>query len=284
MEQSPLLPSTPLEPDDEQIEAILNIVARHTGQQFLDSYKHTCLKRKVIARLRRLDCPDIYSYMQVLNEDQHESERLISSIFIHVSRFFRNPGMFDLLQTSILPKLIKSKSDGRLRCWSIGCSAGEEPYSLAIILLESFPDLVEQQRFDILATDSDSKTLALAEKGIYNQDALCEVSDTRLQRFFVRQNNLYELKSDVRGLVNFKLMDLQQFERYPQSDLILCRNILIYFNRETQEKILHLLADILSFNGILVLGKSESLPSALRCKYLTVDPVERIYRCRRGGN
>lgn len=268
---------------NEQFAMILGLLELKARQPLITAYKESCIRRRIAARIRRSGCRDVEQYIQLLQADAAEAERLNNSLMIHVSQFFRNPSLFDALQQNILPGLVRKadqRGDRVVRLWSHGCSAGEEPYSLAMLLLESFTEELRQGRFEILATDVDSRTLAAARQGLYNEASLRELSLARRERFFSHNGAGWQLNPAVLQLVSFRQMDLQQVNQYGAADLVLCRNTLIYFYRTVQLKILHGLANILPQDGILVLGKSESLPAALRDRFETVDPEERIY-CRR---
>lgn len=265
----------------DQLEAILVLLAQQTGLPLFDAYKESCVKRRVAARIRRSGCLGVEQYLRYLQEDVGERQLLLTSLSIHVSQFFRNPTLFETLQAVVLPALMQRTADRPLRIWSIGCSAGEEPYSLAILLVESYGEQVACEQFDVLATDIDRRTLAQAEQALYAAEpTLRVVSAARRERFFTEQDGSFKLCPAVQQLVRFRQMDLQRVADYPQADLVLCRNTLIYFNRQAQGKILQTLADILPQDGILVLGKSESMPAPLRARFATLDPTERIYSRR----
>lgn len=272
-------PSDPFEPDHEQLAAIVRIVSRAAGMPLIDTYKPSCLQRRIAARVRRSGCRDAAQYLHLLADDPAEPPRLCAALMVHVSQFFRNPSLFMVLQQQVLPGLFHQFGGLRreVRLVSLGCSAGEEPYSLAILLLESFTDLVRQQRVGILAVDTDSRSLAAATQGLFPAAALREVSAERLSRFFVPAGRDYRVIDEVRRMVRFVPMDLQQLDNTLQAELIMCRNTLIYFNRPAQEKNLRVMADILPQGGILVLGKSETMPSGLRGRFATLDLTERIY-------
>jgi chemotaxis protein methyltransferase CheR len=268
------------EMNDQQMSLILDLLANQSGLPPIDAYKESCVKRRIAARIRRSGCPDIAHYIERLSNNPAEGVALAASLMIHVSQFFRNPTMFEALGTRLKPLFEEQPTDRVVRCWSMGCSAGEEPYSLAMMLLESYPETVKMNQVEVLATDIDGRTLSLAEAGLYDELALREVSPERRDCFFTWDGKSFRLSTAVLRLVKFRQMDLQQIDAYPLADVVLCRNTLIYFNRSAQEKILHGLADILPQDGILVLGKSESMPGPLRCRFATLDPIERMY-CRR---
>jgi chemotaxis protein methyltransferase CheR len=265
---------------DQQLAAILGLLADQSGQSLIESYKASCVKRRILSRIRRSGCQSPEQYLERLAADPDEGARLLGSLSIHVSQFFRNQSLFDALQTKLLPQLVQRSAGQLVRLWSVGCSAGQEPYSLAMLLSESFDSDKNSGRFEILATDIDNRMLTLASAGCYEEQALQGISAERRERFFIPSGQGFRLCPQLRGLVSFRQMDLLQFAQYQPADLILCRNTLIYFNRPAQEKILHTFADILPQDGILVLGKSESMPNQLRSRFATLDPVERIYSRR----
>jgi len=265
---------------DQQLAAILGLLADQSGQSLIESYKASCVKRRILSRIRRSGCQSPEQYLERLAADPDEGTRLLGSLSIHVSQFFRNQSLFDALQTKLLPQLVQRSAGQLVRLWSVGCSAGQEPYSLAMLLSESFDSDKNSGRFEILATDIDNRMLTLASAGCYEEQALQGISAERRERFFIPSGQGFRLCPQLRGLVSFRQMDLLQFAQYQPADLILCRNTLIYFNRPAQEKILHTFADILPQDGILVLGKSESMPNQLRSRFATLDPVERIYSRR----
>jgi chemotaxis protein methyltransferase CheR len=265
----------------DQLEVILVLLAQQTGLPLFDAYKESCVKRRIAARIRRSGCLDVEQYLCYLQQDAGERQRLLNSLSIHVSQFFRNPTLFETLQAVVLPALVQRTAERPLRIWSVGCSAGEEPYSLAILLVESFGEQAAGEQFEILATDIDRRTLVQAEQALYDAEpALRAVSVARRERFFTEQDGCFKLCPAVQQLVRFRQMDLQLVADYPRADLVVCRNTLIYFNRPTQEKILQTFADILPQDGILVLGKSESMPAPLRARFATLDATERIYSRR----
>jgi len=272
------MPNELNELSDQQLSLIIEQLANQTELACIEAYKACCVKRRIAARIRRSGCQCFEQYLDRLVHDPAEGQLLAGSLSIHVSQFFRNSSMFETLQILLLPELLKAGEGRRLRFWSIGCSAGQEPYSLAMLLVEVYGRQAVPEQFEIEATDIDSRVLALAEAGCYAETGLRGISPERRERFFCEVDQGFLLRPEVRCLVHFGRMDLHRIEQYQPSDLVLCRNTLIYFNRPAQEKILHGIADILPPGGILVLGKSESMPTPLRSRFATFDPVERIYR------
>lgn len=246
----------------------------------MSSYKESCIKRRIALRIRACGESDADGYLAQLASNPAEADRLIRILTIHVSHFYRNPGMFELLRREILPALFRMRGDaGVLKIWSLGCARGEEPYSLALLLNSSFPEQF-QKRVRLLATDIDQQILALASEGVFDQAALKELTPEQVESGFEFSAGHYRVRQHLLQAVEFRQMDITQTAEYPATDLVLCRNTLIYFNRLAQEKILHGLADILSDDGILVLGKSETLVGSARRRFSVVCPEERVYRKR----
>ena len=169
-----------------------------------------------------------------------------------------------------------------MRIWSVGCAGGEEPYSLALIMRERFATALALGQVSIRATDVDATTLETARDASYRPDRLAEVAPELLARWFIPEGEeRFRLSQEIRDLVSFDqsdLNDLNDPKASEECDLILCRNVLIYFERGKQEEILNGFADTLKSGGTLVLGKSETLFGSARKRFRTVCPVERIYR------
>jgi chemotaxis methyl-accepting protein methylase len=214
---------------------------------------------------------------------------LIDSIAINVSCFFRNPVLFELLGQRVLPEIIDRKLRGgrrEIRVWSAGCASGEEAYSLAILLCEALgPDGADWQCL-LFATDVDRRVLTVAEEGVYSREKLADCKLGLVDRYFTRRGERYQLDPEVRSLVRLSWDDLTSPTRVspPQSifgsfDLVACRNVLIYFSPEAQQRIQERLVRSLAPGGYLVLGEAEHLAEGLRPKCPAVDERNRIYRC-----
>ena len=165
-----------------------------------------------------------------------------------------------------------------LTIWSVGCAGGEEPYSVALILKEAFALAMTHTRVSILATDVDREVIRSAQSGVYREERLLEVPVETRARWFTQEGGTYRLAQEMRDMVTFSQSDLFHFDPAPDCDLILCRNVLIYLERNHQEKILRLFAESLRPGGVLVLGKAETLVGECRRRFQTICPVERIYR------
>ena len=247
----------------------------------LDIYKDKCIKRRIAIRVRATHCASAEAYCDYLLHHEEELDRLLKVLTIHVSQFFRNPATFEKLRNDVIPYLFSlCHAEGRpeLRCWSVGCAGGEEPYSLALLFAESFAREMSRTPVRILATDVDDNVLSQARRGEFGEDRLGEVPSAMKQRWFSESAGKYVLAPEISAMVEFRQADLCNPDTFDTSDLILCRNVLIYFERPQQEKIISRFAEVLRPGGVLVLGKSETLFGDCRRRFRTVCPVERIYK------
>lgn len=264
----------------EDLELIRKLLAERTGF-LLDGYKDKCIKRRINIRIRATHSDSATAYYRLLERDGRELALLHKVLTIHVSHFFRNPSMFRKLQEEILPALFTRATEAGkagFTVWSVGCSSGEEPYSVALLLKEHFVARTEHNLVRIIASDINQEILDIARRGVYGTEKLVEVEQGLLNRYFKPIHGKYELSPEIRGMVTFSRGDLFNSRDFPACDLIFCRNVLIYFERSRQEQILEGFAASLAGRGFLVLGKSETLVGDARKKFQTVCPVERIYR------
>ncbi len=248
------------------------------GQDFdLEGYKDLCIKRRIAARIRAVGLADPEPYILLLQDSVPEQVQLLEALTIHVSQFFRNPSTFTLLEKRILPELLQQarQSNSKLRIWSAGCAGGEEAYSIALLC----QDLLQaDDLLSIVATDISSDIIRQAKKGVFAKSRLAEVSAALLERYFVASNNSYQLSEEILNRVRFLRHDILSEQTRFRVDLLLCRNLLIYFSRSQQERILRFLAASLLPGGYLVLGRAETLVPAVRELFKCVDPAERIYQ------
>jgi chemotaxis protein methyltransferase CheR len=265
---------------DDELTEIGTILSMWRGIN-MSAYKDKCMKRRVAIRMRSTRCHDAAEYCNMLRQSPQELDLLQKALTIHVSQFFRNPSMFEKLREEVLPGIFSSgekNGSGKLRFWCLGCAGGEEPFSLAILLKEDFSKEMRRVRTVIHGTDIDAETIRTAQQGEYVEERIKEVPTGLKDRYFRPSGTGFRLVPEIREMVTFMQGDITRTKEYLTSDLVICRNTLIYFARPDQEKILHGIADILPAGGILVLGKSETLVGDVRQRYEAVCPVERIYR------
>jgi chemotaxis protein methyltransferase CheR len=262
---------------DAQFTALLDLL-RTLCQFDLEQYKDRCIRRRIAKRLRVCEEPDFASYLKRLKTDRDELETLLATISIHVSQFFRDPSTFRRLEQNILPDLCRrarAAGKNQLFFWSAGCATGEEPYSLAMLVDDmSTPDL----DIRIMATDVSNPVLETARAGIFNSARLKEVPPEVKEKYFRTVDGRYHLIEGIREKVEFLRHNIITASNYPAADLILCRNVLIYFTRAEQDRILSRFAEILPEHGVLILGRSESITVNSRGYFHAEFPLERIYR------
>jgi chemotaxis protein methyltransferase CheR len=221
------------------------------------------------------------AYLDVLRYDPAELDALLTTLTINLSYFFRDKAVFDALRYAVLSPLVAGRSRTGQECltiWSAGCASGEEPYSLAMILKDLLGPTLGRWNVQIHATDVEATALAHARQGIYKASSFQDLQAGFVDQYFARCENSYILQPAIRGLVSFHQHDLTTPPPLAHYDLILCRNVLIYFAREHQERIVRHLLTHLRPGGYLVLGMMEMLPLALISRLDTVDGRLRIYR------
>ena len=247
-------------------------------QQFnLDGYKDLCIKRRIATQIRSVGCNDPNDYIAILQNNSEEQKRLLAALSIHVSQFFRNQTTFAVLEHKILPALIKTAKQQQRQTfiWSVGCANGEEPYSIALLWHQ-----LQRQKdsLALTATDLSPNALERAQAGIYAKNRISNVPPKMLNKYFKPTDKSYQLDAKIRSQVQFVRHDILVDQPYAQADLILCRNLLIYFSREQQRQVLEVLATALIPGGYLVLGRAESLAPTCRTLFSCIDPAERIYQ------
>jgi chemotaxis protein methyltransferase CheR len=245
------------------------------------SYKERCLRRRIAVRMRAKGVHTYEDYARVLDGDALEYERLLDTLTINVTRLFRNREVFTALATRVIPELWASPVP-RLRIWSAGCSSGEEPYSLAALVHQHATALGATSRLarvDILGTDVHGPSLEAAAEGAYPAAAFDEMPPALRAAYFTDGAPPYRVSRELRRLVRFETNDLLR-DRAPGSGfaLIACRNVLIYFDRASQERLFDHFHAALAPSGFLVLGMVETLFGDARRRFETVDARTRIFR------
>ncbi|MEO8194159.1 MAG: protein-glutamate O-methyltransferase CheR [Gemmatimonadales bacterium] len=245
------------------------------------SYKDTCLRRRISVRMRARGASTFADYAGILDADGAEYVRLVETLTINVSKFFRNPETFACIATRVLPELWASKSP-LIRVWSAGCATGEEPYSLAVLCREyalASGDMSRLDRLRIIGSDVDRDAVSFASRGRYPAAAFAEMAPAVRERYFPLEHGLQTVAPEIRNLVAFERRDLLEGAGPGgRLHLIVCRNVVIYFRRETQERLFERFRDLLLPGGFLVLGKVETLLGKPREMFAPVSPRERIFR------
>lgn len=248
---------------EEDFQALRVLVKSLTGIH-LSEQKRELVYGRLTRRLRALQLRSFAEYRDRLKSDGQEVAELCNAITTNLTSFFREPHHFNYLRDQVLAPLASGRRNGRrLRIWSAGCSSGEEPYSIAMTVLETLPD---PGRWDvrILATDLDSEVLQRAQRGVYPAERMGNLTPQRLQRFFTQRQEaggLYrQIVPEVAALVTFKQLNLiHALPMRGPLDVIFCRNVVIYFDKETQRELFSRIARLQRPGDLLFLGHSESL-------------------------
>lgn len=244
-------------------------------------------EKKIDERIHHLELGSIVNYLVFLENNPGEVDLLINDLVVKFSLFFRHPLVFEYLRHDIFPRLLAEKKEHReLRIWCAGCSSGEEPYSIAIILNELMKQETQPFVSFIFATDVSQPVITAAQKGIYSAESVENVRFGYLNRYFEKMNaGHYLLNNTIRKMVHFSIDDLTSSDHSaPQEsifagfDLILCRNVMIYYDKEIQNRIVNKLYNALDTGGHLILGSCEYLPKDVEAKLIPVHHKSRIYR------
>lgn len=263
--------------EDHAFEALLDQLKRSRGFDFT-GYKRSTLVRRVGKRMGEVGVHDYVAYQDYLEVHPDEFARLFNTILINVTAFLRDPAAWEYLAAEILPALLEAKrSDEPIRAWSAGCSSGEEAYTLAMLLAEALGEAALQDRVKIYGTDVDEEALAVARRAVYGADDLEAVPEVLRGKYFTRQDARYAFRPELRRSVIFGRHDLVQDAPISRIDLLVCRNVLMYLNADTQSRVLSRLHFALAPGGFLFLGRAEMLLSHADL-FAPVNLRQRIFR------
>ncbi|MCA1816960.1 MAG: PAS domain-containing protein, partial [Acidobacteria bacterium] len=255
------LPSSDAPPhdfDEEALRELLALLRARTRHDFTN-YKRTTLLRRIERRLQVTECEDIRAYLAHIRTHPEELQGLLRDLLISVTNFFRDPEAWRRLQSEVMPKLFEGRgASDQIRVWVPGCATGEEAYSVAMLLSERADTLTAPPALQVFATDIDEDALANGRAGLYPHTIAADVSPERLKRFFVTEGNYYRVRRELRETVLFAPHNILRDPPFSKLSLISCRNLLIYINRNMQERILEIFHFALKSEGYLFLGTSES--------------------------
>ena len=249
---------------ESMFDQIRQLVKRHTGIVLSDG-KQDMVYGRLTRRLRALELADFDSYMKIIErEDEQELIHLVNAITTNLTSFFREGHHFEYLKSTIFPHLLEQNADSRkIRIWSAGCSTGEEPYSLAMTVRDFFADY-DGWDVRIVATDLDSNVVEKAKAGIYDiarvEGVSSEYKKSWMQRGKGAKSDLVKMKPALQSLITFKQLNL--LHGWPIKgpiDIIFCRNVVIYFDKDTQRELFSRYADVLNEDGYLFIGHSENM-------------------------
>jgi two-component system, chemotaxis family, CheB/CheR fusion protein len=249
------------EKDQSELEKIIVLLRAQTSHDF-SLYKKSTLYRRIELRMGLHQLARIKDYVRYLRENPQESDLLFKDLLIGVTSFFRDHVIWAELKAETIPSLLKARPNGgELRFWTPGCSTGEEAYSLAMVFKEVMDKVnpAKNVSLQIFATDLDKEAIDQARRGVYPANIVADVSEERLRRFFVEDEQGYRISKDIREMVIFATQNLVMNPPFTKIDLLSCRNLLIYLELDLQKKLLPLFHYSLNPGGILMLGSAESI-------------------------
>lgn len=264
------------------LQKIIGLIRSRTGNDFF-LYKKSTIMRRVEKRLAIHQFENTREYINYLRDNPHEIDTLFKELLIRVTNFFRDPEAFEHLKNEILPQMLMARSaELPVRVWVPGCSTGEEAYSIAIILLESMKKSGKHFQLQIFATDIDKGAIEIARAGIYPANITVDVSPERLENFFIKTENSYKIKNEIREIVVFAVHNVIKDPPFLKLDLLSCRNVLIYMGAELQKKIMPLFHYALNPSGVLFLGPSENIGNSSDMFSVAANKWK-IFRARKTG-
>lgn len=266
--------------DDVAFAALARQITKTSGFS-LGAYKDKCIRRRIAVRMRACGVHTYDDYRALLERSPNEYDRLRDALTINVTRFYRNAETWNLLRRDVLPRMLDSHR-AEVRVWSAGCASGEEPYTLAVLAADHLDRAGRGDglaRLTIDATDIDHASLDRARAACYRSEGLTELPDDLAGPYFETVGTERRVIDRVRRRVRVHQLDLsREAPLRIDYDLILCRNVVIYFDRYMQERLFQVFVDSLVPGGYLVLGKVETLFGPARDRLSLVDPRERVYR------
>lgn len=227
----------------------------------LSAYKENQMKRRIDAFIKKHGCNQYEEFIRLISSNKELLDSFLSYITINVSEFYRNPTQWQVLEQDILPQFIALRRT--IRIWSAACSTGDEPYSLAMLLSKYMP----LNRVEILATDLDKEVLEKAEQGEYIERHLTNLPEEFKEKFFKESEGTYKITNDIKKSITFKQHNLLR-DPYPKEiDMIVCRNVLIYFTEESKSQIYKQFSKSLTPDGVLFVGSTEQILSPINYQF-----------------
>ncbi len=239
-------------------------------------YRDEYLRRRFEIRLRATGTNSYGRYLIYLRKNPDEVNNLLNDLTVNFTMFFRDTDVYNYLEHILLPKLFKTGH--KIKIWSAGCATGEEPYSLAILVHKVLKNELKNYWITIIASDIDKEALAKAQNGEFQEKQLSNLDPSLIKEFFIKNQENYQIKSEVKKLIHFEQVDLMKPSLHSNVDLILCRNVMIYFSRESQQRIHMNFYNALRTGGYFISGKSEILTGEPATKFISVDNRARVYQ------
>ncbi len=258
------------------MENILEKIYQERGFDFRE-YRESTLTRRIGRRLRARGAETYTRYARILDKDPGEYGKLFNDLTINVTSFFRDPLPFKALEEMVIPALTRRR-DRNLRIWSAGCASGEEPYSIGILLMEMLRSEISSRDITILGTDIDTQVLKRAREGVFTPKDVEGILPALLDKYFVSGNKGFNVKPALGQIVTFEKHNLVSDFPYHDLDLVVCRNVLIYFSASLQTRVLKSFHEGLRKGGFLLLGKAEALVGETKGLFRCVDQKAKLYQ------
>jgi len=242
---------------DAEFEQYRSLIYKESGIHFT-STNRSILESRIKERLREKELDSPKTYYTLISTDSGELKSFLDSVTTNLTRFFRNQAHFDALQNYVIPELLKIKINDEkvIKIWSAGCSTGEEPYTIAMLLLDILPPA---WKFDIIASDLSLKCLMTAKEGFYANNRVEGIPDSFLKKYFDKVEGGYKVHKDVMNRIRFDYHNLNNESGHRGFDLVFCRNVIIYFDEAAQKAVINRFWNSMSAKSFLFIGHSESL-------------------------
>jgi len=243
---------------DADFEQYRSLIYKESGITFTPTNR-SILESRLKERLREKGIDSVRTYLAEITKDQGELKGFLDSITTNLTRFFRNQAQFDALEKYVIPELlniIKSRGDNTIRIWSAGCSTGEEPYTIAMLLSDILPP---PWKYEIVASDLSLKCLMIAKEGFYADSKIAGIPDNYLKKYFSRVEGGYQVNKDIISKIRFDYHNLNNDSGLRNMDIIFCRNVIIYFDDAMQNAVINRFWSSMSSKSFLFIGHSESL-------------------------
>jgi two-component system CheB/CheR fusion protein len=261
------------------LQRVVSSLLSHTGHDFRH-YKRATVLRRIERRMQVRAVHTLPEYGELLDSDPREHDALLSDMLISVTNFFRDRESFEALERDIIPELFKDKTASEdVRIWVAACATGEEAYSMAMLLSDHAGEMSMPPKFQVFASDIDEQAIASARAGNYPASIITDVVPVRLRQYFTKEGDRYCIRKTLRDRILFAAHNVLRDPPFSRLDMVSCRNLLIYLNREVQVKVLEMFHFALKPGGFLFLGSSESAESVSEF-FIPVDKKNRIYRAR----
>ena len=243
--------------NDTNFELYRALIYTESGITFTPTNR-SILESRLKERLREKGTSSVSSYLDTIKRDKEELKGFLDSITTNLTRFFRNQAHFDALEKHVIPELINKikKIPGTIRIWSAGCSTGEEPYTIAMLMNEILP---KSWNYDITASDISLKCLMTAKEGFYAESKIVGIPDNYLAKYFAKVDGGYKINSDIQAKIKFDYHNLKNDSGQRNFDVVFCRNVIIYFDEAAQTAVINRFWDAMSPKSFLFIGHSESL-------------------------